>query len=301
MSLANAEAFFNRLQDQPALQQQVMQCLMREKDISGVLYLVQRYDLPCSAAELTQQLQILEETEIWGDSTLGQLTPDIVVQQMDNFLSLEDNQAILAYAIASEGRYSASEIIDLSGKTHRALQRQSRRFDKIPQHISERLLRPLRSELVRVAEVFGKGHLPLAHLELELTAHNDRDFYKLHRDNNSSTYGNRELSFVYYCCAQPKPFAGGELCVYCRTNANGYDSRIVSPENNRLVFFPSTSLHEVLPVVCPSQEFVKSRFTLNGWITRRIEGLEDIIFRDVLLAMRTLIHQSSQQPLVHNL
>jgi SM-20-related protein len=32
------------------------------------------------------------------------------------------------------------------------------------------------------------------------------------------------------------------------------------------VLFPSQYLHEVLPVRCPSHQFVDSRFTLNGWV-----------------------------------
>jgi Rps23 Pro-64 3,4-dihydroxylase Tpa1-like proline 4-hydroxylase len=37
---------------------------------------------------------------------------------------------------------------------------------------------------------------------------------------------------------------------------------------NQIVFFPSETLHEVLPVECPSGEFADSRFTVNGWLHR---------------------------------
>ena len=35
---------------------------------------------------------------------------------------------------------------------------------------------------------------------------------------------------------------------------------------NRIVFFPSVLMHEVMKVQCPSAQFVDSRFAVNGWV-----------------------------------
>jgi Rps23 Pro-64 3,4-dihydroxylase Tpa1-like proline 4-hydroxylase len=34
------------------------------------------------------------------------------------------------------------------------------------------------------------------------------------------------------------------------------------------VLFPSSLVHEILPVQCSSRKFADSRFTLNGWFRR---------------------------------
>jgi SM-20-related protein len=39
--------------------------------------------------------------------------------------------------------------------------------------------------------------------------------------------------------------------------------------HNTFVVFPSWVLHEVLPVSCPTKQFIDSRFALNFWLWRR--------------------------------
>jgi Rps23 Pro-64 3,4-dihydroxylase Tpa1-like proline 4-hydroxylase len=105
-----------------------------------------------------------------------------------------------------------------------------------------------------------------------MTASNDADFFKRHTD--SSLHEGRTVSFVYYFYREPKAFTGGELRVY-DTRVEGdrivggrkYDTII--PRQNQMLFFPSYLFHEVLPVRCPSQKLADSRFTVNGWISRK--------------------------------
>ena len=40
----------------------------------------------------------------------------------------------------------------------------------------------------------------------------------------------------------------------------------VVPQQNQIVFFPCSLLHEITPVECRSRAFADSRFTLNGWL-----------------------------------
>lgn len=110
-------------------------------------------------------------------------------------------------------------------------------------------------------------------IEAQLTAHNDNNFYKVHNDNGSADTAHRVLTFVYYFHRQPKAFTGGELRIYDHKVLNGYHYaadtyRTVEPTDNSIVFFASEEMHEVLMVNCPSQAFLDSRFTINGWIAR---------------------------------
>ncbi|MEO1802338.1 MAG: 2OG-Fe(II) oxygenase, partial [Cyanobacteria bacterium J06629_2] len=113
----------------------------------------------------------------------------------------------------------------------------------------------------------------ISHVEMQMTAHNDGCFYKVHSDAGSAKTQTRELTYVYYFYKEPKAFTGGELKIY-DTQMVGEkfiqrdNSKIVEPRNNSIVFFNSRCKHEVLPIACPSRQFDDSRFTLNGWLRR---------------------------------
>ena len=49
---------------------------------------------------------------------------------------------------------------------------------------------------------------------MQLTAHNDGCYYKIHNDAGSEKTANREISYVYYFYQEPKAFSGGELKIY---------------------------------------------------------------------------------------
>ena len=115
---------------------------------------------------------------------------------------------------------------------------------------------------------------PIADIEVQLTAHNDGNYYKVHNDNGSPDTATRVFTYVYYFYREPKPFSGGELLIYDSKIENNFyvqaDScQTVEPHNNSIVFFLSRYLHEVLPVRCPSKAFADSRFTINGWLRRQ--------------------------------
>jgi Rps23 Pro-64 3,4-dihydroxylase Tpa1-like proline 4-hydroxylase len=107
--------------------------------------------------------------------------------------------------------------------------------------------------------------------ETQLTASRHGDFFRLHSDSQSLETSHRILTFLYYFHREPKSFTGGELRLYDsmvidNTCIASHTYRELSPESNLLIFFPSRVFHEVLPVVCGSDEFTDSRFTVNGWI-----------------------------------
>jgi hypothetical protein len=83
-------------------------------------------------------------------------------------------------------------------------------------------------------------------------------------DTATGNGSDRMLSAVYYFYAEPKAFTGGALRLY----SFGMDARDgnftdVQPEQNMLLVFPSSWVHEVLPVSCPSKRFSDSRFNIN--------------------------------------
>jgi Rps23 Pro-64 3,4-dihydroxylase Tpa1-like proline 4-hydroxylase len=99
---------------------------------------------------------------------------------------------------------------------------------------------------------------PFGHIELQIAASNDGDYFRLHQDGGPDA--TREITFVYFLHGEPRPFLGGELSIRAST---------VTPRGDTLVLFPSCSVHEVLPVHVPSRAFADSRFTVNGWIHRK--------------------------------
>lgn len=108
-------------------------------------------------------------------------------------------------------------------------------------------------------------------VELELAAHNDGSHFALHTDTypgDRPALGDRMLSAVYYCHEEPKRFSGGALRLHhmgARAGDAGVD---ISPDEGRLVVFPSWWPHEVLRVSCKSGAFEDSRFSLNCWLHR---------------------------------
>ena len=122
--------------------------------------------------------------------------------------------------------------------------------------------------------ILSKLDLPFFDIELiesQLTAHNEGDYYKLHRDNGSEKMKNRVLTYVYYFNKTPKAFTGGELLLYDSKIVNNNlvpaeSFQTIKPRNNSIVFFLSHHFHEVLPIDCQSGKFIDSRFTINGWI-----------------------------------
>lgn len=131
--------------------------------------------------------------------------------------------------------------------------------------------------LPEVLTDFKREPFPISHLDIQVTASNDGDFFKVHQDNSSvepTDIPLREISYVYYFHSEPKAFSGGQLKLYnsqdgAVQNSKKRTAKTITPRQNTLVLFPSSYDHEVLPVRCASRKFVNSRFTVNGWIIRK--------------------------------
>lgn len=122
----------------------------------------------------------------------------------------------------------------------------------------------IRKRLQQVLVALRVAPFDIASFEVQLTSHNDGEYYKWHTDNSSPDTASRLITFVYYFHSIPKAFSGGELVIYHRDQ-----SHVIEPVNDSIVFFHSGRRHEVKPVVCPSKLFEHGRFTLNGWVRYR--------------------------------
>ncbi|HZZ17281.1 MAG TPA: 2OG-Fe(II) oxygenase, partial [Candidatus Sulfotelmatobacter sp.] len=112
---------------------------------------------------------------------------------------------------------------------------------------------------------------PITHVEAQITASNDGDFFGVHSDDAQETIASRRITFVYFFHGEPSPFKGGELRLYDAPGGyeRGYQTlgyQTIVPQQNQIVFFPCSVSHEITRVACPSKAFANSRFTLNGWL-----------------------------------
>lgn len=112
----------------------------------------------------------------------------------------------------------------------------------------------------------GMGAYDFHDLEMQIAAHNDGAFFRRHNDSYKGWNLNRVISAVYYFHREPCGFTGGALRLYPLTGEGNAD---VAPTHNSLVVFPSFVQHEVMPVACPSGEFMDSRFALNCWFRKK--------------------------------
>lgn len=152
---------------------------------------------------------------------------------------------------------------------------------------------------LRLREVLAALRIPafeIDSIEMQLTSHNDGEYYKWHTDNGTRETQSRMITFIYYFHQIPKGFQGGELVIYPETESE----IVLEPQNDSLVFFSSHTRHEVKRIVCPSRRFEDGRFTLNGWIRRkhtpvRQDYFDHKIFRPWALKRK---HESVGQSLV---
>ncbi len=192
---------------------------------------------------------------------------------LEEFFAPAEMAALWAYAMGREADFVASEVIGAADQArHDTDFRRSRvLFDiaGIYPLVSDRVM----SVLPHVLGRLGLEPFDIRELELQITASNDSDWFKAHHDSGHGVVSSRQLTFVYYCHREPRPFTGGQLKMYGDVNdADGPEAQrgalTITPKQNSIVFFPSHYLHEVLPTECASRRFADSRLTYNGWFHR---------------------------------
>jgi Rps23 Pro-64 3,4-dihydroxylase Tpa1-like proline 4-hydroxylase len=216
------------------------------------------------ASPSTAEERVVRASGEAAATNAGDVEPAAYVQ-VCNFLTADLHAQILELALRNEPAFTASSVVT----SDRDYRRSRVLFDL--DECGTRMTAELRTILPWVYQRFGIVPSTDGRLELQMTAHNDGDFFKLHNDNGSPDTADRVVSYVYYCNRMPKGFSGGTLRLYDSRVENGYwvgaqTFHTVEPINNSIVFFLSRLLHEVSPIRCESRQFADSRITLNGWV-----------------------------------
>lgn len=227
-------------------------------------------DRPHSDSTATTQHQSLAYPVATAPSAASNtqiLEPTVL--EIDNFLSHEEHQFALSTALNKADQFVGSKTTTNASDYRRSSILYATLYPDLYELLRQRLI----GLLPTVVQQLGMPSFEPGQVEMQLTAHNDGCFYKIHNDSGSPETATRVLTYVYYFYQEPKRFSGGELRMY-ETDISGpmvtASDRFetIEPLNNRIVFFDSRCKHEVLPVVCPSRQFDHGRFTLNGWIRR---------------------------------
>jgi Rps23 Pro-64 3,4-dihydroxylase Tpa1-like proline 4-hydroxylase len=187
---------------------------------------------------------------------------------LDEFLVPQELNELISYALQHETDFQNSEVI--SPNVNLGVVEYDHRRSRVLMDLGKHhdvILRRIRNVLPGVLEQLGMDEFQVTHVEAQLTASNDGDFFCPHSDNSHEKVVSRTLTFVYFFHREERPFEGGELLLHdsyghCQTG----NYQTIVPQQNQVVFFPCSALHEITPVVCPSKAFADSRFTLNGWL-----------------------------------
>ena len=195
---------------------------------------------------------------------------------LDEFLAPQELDELISYALQQEAEYQSSGVVSPSGDpgvidyNHR----RSRVLMDLGKH-EKVILERIRGVLPRVLDQLGIEEFPVTHVEAQITASNDGDFFGAHSDDSHELIASRRLTFVYFFHREPRQFEGGELRLHDSRGSErpvgtgSYQTgsyQTIVPQQNQIVFFPCSLLHEITPVECPSRAFADSRFTLNGWL-----------------------------------
>jgi len=209
---------------------------------------------------------------------IGVMEAPVVCAQcvvLDEFLAPQELDELVNYALEHEAEFQTSQVLSPSGEpgTIDYNHRRSCVLMDLGKH-QDVILERIRGVLPRVLDQLGIDEFPVTHTEAQITASNDGDFFGAHCDDAQSAIASRHITFVYFFHREPRPFGGGELHLYDSREGNerfnigdrtGAYQTIV-PQQNQIVFFPCSVMHEITTVECPSKAFADSRFTLNGWL-----------------------------------
>jgi Rps23 Pro-64 3,4-dihydroxylase Tpa1-like proline 4-hydroxylase len=180
-------------------------------------------------------------------------------------------EELIQYTLENEAEFRCSEVVSPSGMPGVTDYdyRRSRVFSNLGVH-GKAILSRVRLVLPRVIQQLGIEEFSITDSEVQITASNDGDFFRAHCDNSQEVIASRHLTFVYFFHREPSQFDGGELRLHDSyshsVSAGSYQT--VVPQQNQIVFFPCSTLHEITPVRCRSRAFADSRFTVNGWLHR---------------------------------
>ncbi len=105
--------------------------------------------------------------------------------------------------------------------------------------------------------------------EVQMSCYGDGDQFRTHTDNGSPDTAERVLSWVIYLdLVTPRTWAGGELHIDYEPASESLQPKVLfGIEDGMAIFFPSWTLHAVLPVTAPDA-WEARRHTVNGWVRK---------------------------------
>ncbi len=192
--------------------------------------------------------------------------------RIEGFLTPAENEQILKYAVEHGDQFEAASVTtnDPDYRIARVLHRiDESKWRNI-------VVNRLKVHLPHILKSLNLSEFPIQKIEIQLTASNDGDYFKVHSDSGNGEEGTRHLTFVYYLHRERKRFNGGELLLYSDNQSDAdaghsHPAEVIEPTNNVLVAFPSWTKHEVAVVRSASGEFADSKFTVNGWLHKALE------------------------------
>jgi Rps23 Pro-64 3,4-dihydroxylase Tpa1-like proline 4-hydroxylase len=215
---------------------------------------------------------VAQRTEENAAAGVGVLEPPPITQArcvvLDEFLSPQELDELVAYTLEHEAEFQTSAVISPSGDpgTVDYSHRRSHVLMDLGKH-ENLILDRVGRVLPRVLEQLGVNEFEVTHTEAQITASNDGDFFGAHCDDAQEMIASRRLTFVYFFHREPRQFEGGELRLHDSRGSSPTGSyHAITPQQNQIVFFPCSVVHEITPVKCSSGAFADSRFTLNGWL-----------------------------------
>ncbi|MGB2926696.1 MAG: 2OG-Fe(II) oxygenase, partial [Limnothrix sp.] len=126
---------------------------------------------------------------------------------IENFLKSEKYFEILEFALNNEAVFRESQTITQEADYRKSSLIFSYEFP----HIYEWMKSAILHHFPRVCHQLSHAYFPITEIEMQMTVHNDGNFYKLHNDSGSDNTCTRELTYVYYFFQEPQQFSGGEL------------------------------------------------------------------------------------------
>lgn len=189
------------------------------------------------------------------------------IVMLEEFLVAEELAGLMHYVDQHRKEFTATFVVGAKGDSKIDTDyRRSRVLYEIGRYrdlFVDRIL----THLPRVLDGLDYPKFRASEVEVQLTATSNGGFFRRHSDNGADSLHGRRITFVYFFHREPKPFVGGEFCIYGRNTGNGRGRCAkVTPAQNQMLFFISDYVHEVLPVQCVSNNLSDGRFTVNGWI-----------------------------------
>lgn len=179
-------------------------------------------------------------------------------------LGAEANAEVYARAVALRGAFEQSRVVrrGVDPRTRVSRVVYADRFGDLARGLEE----AVRERVDGAVAALGITPFEATWFEVQLTSHNDGDFFHSHTDSASPETAGRTLTFVYYFHAEPAGFSGGEI-VFAGPDGEEVE---VTPDNDTLILFDPRTAHQVRRISCPSGRFEDGRFALTGWLHRSV-------------------------------